>query len=216
MSMEPQQDYNYNGYNQKPYRQNPFTRMNVSVTMGLVALNILVFLIIELTGSTEDSAVMVRWGAMFTPYIQEKGEYWRMFTALFLHFGIRHLLNNMLLLYVLGITLEETVGKIRYLLIYLIAGLGANVVSYALNVKQNTAVVSAGASGGVFAVLGALIWVLIANRGRLKDYTLKNLIFMAMLSLYFGFASSGVDNAAHVAGLLFGFLLSFLLYRRQP
>ena len=73
---------------------------------------------------------------------------------------------------------------------------------------------SAGASGAVFAVIGALIYIVIANRGRIENFTTRQLIVMAGLSLYFGMTSTGVDNAAHFGGLISGFILAVLCYRR--
>lgn len=72
--------------------------------------------------------------------------------------------------------------------------------------------VSAGASGAVFAVMGAMIFVVLRNRGKLEDLSAKQILIMAVFSLYFGFASSGVDNGAHLGGLLAGFLLAVMLY----
>ena len=92
------------------------------VTAGLILLNILVFLIVEFTGSSQNTMHMLDCGAAFTPMIIQGGEYYRLFTCMFLHFGIEHLLNNMLVLFVLGSRLEQVIGKIKFLLIYLIGG----------------------------------------------------------------------------------------------
>ena len=92
------------------------------VTAGLILLNILVFLIVEFTGSSQNTMHMLDCGAAFTPMIIQGGEYYRLFTCMFLHFGIEHLLNNMLVLFVLGSRLEQAIGKIKFLLIYLIGG----------------------------------------------------------------------------------------------
>ena len=99
------------------------------VTAGLILLNILVFLIVEFTGSSQNTMHMLDCGAAFTPMIIQGGEYYRLFTCMFLHFGIEHLLNNMLVLFVLGSRLEQAIGKIKFLLIYLIGGVLGNVIS---------------------------------------------------------------------------------------
>ena len=83
------------------------------VTAGLILLNILVFLIVEFTGSSQNTMHMLDCGAAFTPMIIQGGEYYRLFTCMFLHFGIEHLLNNMLVLFVLGSRLEQAIGKIK-------------------------------------------------------------------------------------------------------
>ena len=122
----------------------------------LVGINILIFLLVELTGSSEDTLHMIRWGASFTPLV-EAGEYYRLFTCMFLHFGFQHLLNNMLLLFFLGDYMERFIGKIRYLILYLAGGTAASVFSWRHEVSQGEMTVSAGASGAIFAVLGGLV-----------------------------------------------------------
>ena len=99
------------------------------VNFYLIAANVIYFLFVEWKGSTEDVECMLQWGAMFKPAIVEGKQYWRLFTAMFMHFGIRHLVNNMLILFVLGDNLERALGKIRYLFFYLTCGVLANVIS---------------------------------------------------------------------------------------
>ena len=95
------------------------------VTVLLILANILVFTAVEFTGGSEDTMHMLQCGAAYTPAIMQ-GEYYRIFTSMFLHFGPQHLGNNMLVLFVLGGRLERTVGKLKYLLIYLLGGMGGN------------------------------------------------------------------------------------------
>ena len=182
------------------------------VTAGLILLNILVFLAVEFTGSSQNTMHMLDCGAAYTPMIVQGGEYYRLFTCMFLHFGIEHLLNNMLVLFVLGSRLERVIGKIKFLLIYLLGGVLGNVFSLYLELHAQNFAVSAGASGAVFAVMGAMIYIVIRNKGRLGDLSMRQILIMAAFSLYFGFASTGVDNTAHVAGMVSGFLLAVLLY----
>ena len=182
------------------------------VTAVLLLLNIIIFLVTDFTGGTDNTIHMLECGAAYPPFILENGEYYRLFTCMFLHFGIEHLANNMLVLFVLGQRLEPVVGKIRFLLIYFLGGIGGNLISLIFDIKGGNYAVSAGASGAVFAVMGAMIWVVIRNRGRLQDISTRQMLVMAAFSLYFGFASSGVDNAAHVGGMICGILLAVVLY----
>ena len=161
------------------------------VTAGLILLNILVFLIVEFTGSSQNTMHMLDCGAAFTPMIIQGGEYYRLFTCMFLHFGIEHLLNNMLVLFVLGSRLEQAIGKIKFLLIYLIGGVLGNVISLLIELRTQDFAVSAGASGAVFAVMGAMIYIVIRNKGWLGDLSMRQILVMAAFSLYFGFASEG-------------------------
>ena len=175
-------------------------------TLTLIIINIVVFLMVEFTGLSQDTLHMLDWGAAYTPLIVEKGEVYRLFTSMFLHFGIEHLINNMLVLFV---------GKLRFIVIYLAGGMTGSVLSLVWDLRQGEYAVSAGASGAVFAVMGAMIYVVIRNKGRLEDLSVRQILVMAVFSLYFGFASSGVDNAAHTGGLAAGFLLAVFCYHRR-
>lgn len=185
------------------------------VTGILVFLNVCVFLIVELTGLSQDVGHMLKWGAAYPPLIIENREIYRLFTSMFLHFGIEHLINNMLVLFVLGSRLERVIGHLKFALIYLLGGLAGNLISLWMELRQMDWAVSAGASGAVFAVMGAMLFVVLHNRGRIADLSARQILIMAVFSLYFGFASSGVDNAAHLGGLLAGFLLAVILYHPQ-
>lgn len=186
------------------------------VTALLMLINIVMFFIVDLTGSSEDPAHMLKWGAACTPLILENGEWYRLFTSMFLHFGMAHLANNMLVLFVLGGRLERTTGKIRFLLIYLLGGIGGNVVSLLLDRNRDAYTVSAGASGAIFALTGALIYIVIRNKGNVEDLSRRQILVMAALSLYMGFTGTGVDNAAHVGGMICGFLVAAVVYHPHP
>lgn len=182
------------------------------VTAGLIFLNTLIFLIVEFTGGSENGQHMLECGAAYAPLILEQGEWYRIFSSMFLHFGLPHLVNNMLVLFVMGQRLEPAVGRMRFLLIYLAGGIGGNIVSLCWDMHTGVFAVSAGASGAVFAVIGGMIYVIIRHKGRVADLTMRQMIIMAAFSLYFGFASEGVDNAAHAGGMLCGFLVAVLIY----
>lgn len=179
----------------------------------LIAVNILYFFWLEFHGSTENAAFMVEHGAMYVPLVVREGEYYRLLTAVFMHFGISHLVNNMVILFVLGDNLERALGKVKYLVFYLICGVGANVFSMVVSIREYELAVSAGASGAIFGVIGGLLYVVIRNRGRLEDLSTRQLALFVACSLYFGFTSTGIDNAAHVGGLVLGSLLAAIFYR---
>ena len=166
-------------------------------------------------GDTEDAVFMLQHGAMYEPNIIEGHEYYRIFTCLFLHFGITHLLNNMVLLGALGWNLELEIGKVRFVIIYFASGIIGNIVSLFYDLTLEQPAVSAGASGAIFGLMGALLYVVIANRGRLGRLSGRGMLVMVALSLYFGLTSTGVDNLAHIGGVVSGFLLAVLLYRRK-
>lgn len=181
----------------------------------IIVANVIVFILIELYHSTNDTEYMLKSGAMYWPYVIHKGEYYRLFTHMFLHFGIAHLANNMIVLFFMGSYLEKIMGKFRYMLIYLGSGLFAGAASMIYNISQNNPVVSAGASGAIFGVVGAMFYVVVVNRGKIKDLTTGRLMMFVLLSLYGGLTSQGTDNMAHIGGFAAGLLLAVLLYRKS-
>lgn len=184
------------------------------ITITLVAINIVYFLYLEMAGSSTNNLFMMRHGAMYTPYVIENKEYFRLVTSMFMHFGYEHISNNMLMLCVIGYRLEKTMGSLKFFILYILSGIGANVASMLFDLNSGIDVISAGASGAVFGIVGGLLYAVIANKGQLEDLSLKQMMVMILLSMYFGYTSAGVDNVAHVAGLVIGFILAIVLYRR--
>ena len=183
------------------------------VTGVLIAINVVYFLYLEIGGSSEDVVFMVEKGAMFAPAVLIGHEYYRLVTAMFMHFGIDHIINNMIVLFAMGDNLERAMGHVRYLILYMACGIGSNAISMMIS-GADSGVVSAGASGAIFGMVGGLLYAVLANRGRLEDLSTKQMVFMIALSLYLGFTESGVDNVAHVSGLILGLFLGLILYRK--
>lgn len=184
-------------------------------TVTLAAVNVIIYLWLSFGGATEDAGYMLEHGAMYVPYILEQGKYSCLLTSMFLHFGFRHLINNMFMLLVIGSNLEPEMGTARFLITYMASGLAGNVLSGFLDYRTGEYTVSAGASGAIFGLIGALLYVVIRNQGNVRNISGRGMVVMVVLSLYFGFASTGVDNAAHVGGLVAGFFLAVLLYRKK-
>lgn len=189
-------------------------RKKAWVNSILIALNILYFLYLEITGSSENTLFMLHHGAMYPPLIVEEKEYYRLLTSMFMHFGIHHITNNMMFLFILGDNMERALGSIKYMLFYLVCGLGANVASLIVELHGSVQAVGAGASGAIFGVIGGLLYVVTVNRGQLEDLSTKQLAVIIILSLGFGFTSTGVDNTAHVAGLIIGIIMAAVFYRK--
>ena len=184
------------------------------VNNTLIILNILYFLYLETTGSSTDTLCMLKHGAMYAPYILDNREYYRLLTTIFMHFGIHHIANNMLILFVLGDTAEQALGSAKYLAFYLLCGIGANIISMAWDLHSFTQSVGAGASGAIFGVAGGLLYIVMINRGRLENLSAQRLIIMIMFSLFLGVTSPHVDNTAHMSGLILGIILAAVLYRK--
>lgn len=187
-----------------------YIRSRRKMNLLMVLINAAVFLIITVTGGdTQDTVQMLSYGAMYPLYVTQYGEYYRLFTCMFLHFGWQHLFYNMLLLWFAGDMLEARSGALRYLVIYLAGGVAGNVLSFLVGMERE--VVSAGASGAVFAVIGALVWIVVKNRGKAEGIDNRGICIMAVLSLAQGFMDAGVDHIAHLGGFIGGFLLAAVL-----
>ena len=178
-------------------------------TVVLIAVNTAVFLALSVIGMTEDAGFMLQHGAMYAPDILYNGKYYELFTSMFLHFGFQHLMSNMISLGVMGWQLESAIGRIRYLLIYLLSGIGGNLLSLAADVYMvENMQVSAGASGAIFGIIGALLYIAIRNYGRVGSVSGRGIVFMIVITFYYGYSNTGVDNYAHIGGLISGFLLA--------
>lgn len=188
-----------------------FFRNRKKVTLLLAAANVAVFLLLSLQGDTEDAFFMLDHGAVYAPLVLEKGESYRIFTSMFLHFGIQHLFYNMLALIFLGECLESAVGSVRYLVIYLAGGIAGNLLSIAIELSTQEFAVSAGASGAIFSVTGALIYLVLRKKERVPGLSGQRLILMAALTILQGMTAVGIDNEAHLGGLAAGFVLGWLL-----
>ena len=137
-------------------------------------------------------------------FVGEDGEYYRLLTAAFIHFSFSHVMNNMLVGAVLGQRLENIVGSIRFVILYLVSAVGANVVSMLYYSRFDPASLSAG------AIVGGLLGISLRKRDSV-DITPKQIAVYALLSLYSGFATTGVNNIAHLSGMVFGFLLGLVI-----
>lgn len=180
-------------------------------TLSIIAINIIVFILVELTGGSLDTEHMYEWGAMYWPDIVEKKQFYRFITHFFLHFGLDHLVNNMIVFGYVGSILERIIGKGKFLLIYFISGILAGIASMGYNMLQGRIVVAAGASGAIFGIVGAMLYILIINRGKVENLTLRQLLIFGFLSLYTGLTGQGVDNMAHIGGFLSGCMVAIFL-----
>ena len=182
------------------------------VTPALVAINVAVFVVmlamgVALFGGRPDD--YLRFGANFGP-LTTGGEWWRLLTCTFVHAGILHLAFNMWALWDSGQLTERLFGSLWFAAIYLFAGVAGSLASMLWQAQA----VSVGASGAIFGVFGALLAYLVRERGSIPPAMTNRLristsIFVTY-SLFYGFAASGIDNAAHLGGLAAGFVMGFI------
>ncbi len=186
-----------------------YPRYEVRLTYVLMGINIFIFVALQawaiLGTATYGELLSIGWKQNF---LVANGQYWRLFTAMFLHGGIAHLAVNMYSLWILGREVETIYGTPRFLIVYIIGGLLGSVASFLL-----TDAPSVGASGAIFALVGGLAAFFIKNRKLLGDRardSIQNIVVIVLINLFIGTAGS-IDNWAHMGGLLGGFFVAWLI-----
>lgn len=183
------------------------------MTLILVLINVAVYLYVEFSGSSYDTEYMIQMGAVYDPLVLQDHEFFRLITHFFLHFGFDHLFNNMISLLILGYSLEQVTGRVRFLILYFLSGILAGVASIVYNIYVGQETVSCGASGAIYGLMGALLVLLIVgNRGRLSSEVPRYLLYIG-ISIYSGMQDPTIDNAAHVGGFVAGVLICLVMTR---
>lgn len=176
------------------------------VTYLLIFINVLLFILMYVFGSgSEDALTLIKFGANQRTLVISYHQYYRLLTACFLHIGIVHLIFNIYALYVIGSQVEKFYGKVKYILIYLISGICGNLLSICFHSS-----ITAGASGAIFGLLAAILYFGYHYRLYLGNALKTQIIPVIVLNLLLGFISQGVDNAAHIGGLISGIFISMV------
>lgn len=176
-----------------------FSKKTPYITYILIFINILFYVLSIISNSFYNSMVL-------NPSKILNGEYYRLLSCIFMHGGIIHLLCNMYCLYVIGPQVESFFGKIKYIVIYLLSGIIGSLMSLAI-----TNSISLGASGAIFGLLGSILYFGYHYRVYLSQAIKSQIIPLIVLNLFLGFILSGVDNAAHIGGLIGGILVSMMV-----
>lgn len=183
--------------------QKLFATKKPIVTYIFITICIIMFI---LTRGSTDIETLLKYGAN-NAYLTKSGEYYRLLSSMFIHIGLLHLLFNMYALYIIGPQVESFYGKFKYFLIYILSGVSGSILS--ITFSSNT--VSAGASGAIFGLMGALLYFGFFYRNYLGSVIKSQIIPIIILNLVIGFSTSGIDNAAHIGGLIGGILTSLAL-----
>ena len=179
-------------------------KMRPFVTYGLLAITVIVFLMEVLAGGSENTLVLLNFGARYNLLIQQ-GQWWRFITPMFLHIGLMHIVVNAVSLYYLGVMTESIFGHWRFLTIYLVSGITGNIASFVFNPNS----LSAGASTAIFGLLGAFLLLGDAFRDNLAIRQLsRQYLFLVAFNLIFNLFSPGIDISGHIGGLVGGFLIA--------
>lgn len=179
-----------------------------TITTILIITNVIMYIFTAfLSGNPFDANVyvLIKLGAKENSLISQ-GEYYRFITAMFLHGGLVHLGFNMYALRALGPTVEKVFGKVRYIAIYFLGGIISVISSYIFSQE-----ISIGASGAIFALLGAILVLAIKSKDRVGNGMVKNILSVIAMNIFIGFSLSNIDNYAHLGGLIGGILIAAML-----
>ena len=179
---------------------------NPLVVYSILLINLLIWVLTEVIGSSKDPMTLRQFGAI--TYLDiNNGDYWRLFSAIFVHVGAGHLAVNCLSLLIMGGLLEKLVGHSRFSFIYIGSGISGSSFSYLMIPFLG---VGAGASGAIFGCVGALAGYFIVNRksmGEMGKQNLNAVLILAGINFAFGYIVPGIDNWAHLGGFIAGVIL---------
>lgn len=178
------------------------------VTLGIIGVNVLVYIIMYLFCNSNMREYLIDSGGLYWPSVIYKHQYYRFLTSIFIHAGINHLFNNMILLYFVGSYVEEYIGHVKFGVLYFATGILAGAVSMGYNILNEKLILSIGASGAIFGIVGALACFIVVSRKMVRDITGPRMLLFIALSILSGMQSQGVDNMAHIGGLVTGILLA--------
>jgi len=178
------------------------------LTKSLIAINVLIFAYMYFTGAYTSDPSLINYGALYGPAV-DHGQWWRAFTAAFVHANILHIATNMFALYQVGSFVEVIFGRTRYIIIYLLAILGSAYAVY----HFSYAIPTIGASGAIFGLFGAMLaaGLRMGERGR---YLVQQTVPIIVINLVLGFTllSGIVSNAGHIGGLISGVFAGYVLF----
>lgn len=179
------------------------------VTLGILIVLLIVFLVEVFLGGSENINVLMKMGAMNNYAVVAGHQWWRLFAAQFLHIGVMHLVSNAIIIYYMGQYMEPIMGHVRFLVMYLLAGIGGNLFSLAFSSDRG---LSAGASTALFGLFGAMIAIGLRNlHNPMISFLGRQALVLALINLALDIFVPGIDIWGHIGGLINGFLLAIIL-----
>jgi len=186
-----------------------------NVTYVIFGLNILVFVLMQLAGGSTNDATLMSFGVK-SNYDIDHGQIWRLVTPIFLHIGILHIFFNSYAIWVVGPQVEKLYGAARFTIIYILCGVGGVYGSYLMHPES----LSAGASGAIFGLFGAMLVFGFKYRSSIPPAFAKavdrRVLPVIVINLFIGYMIPHIDNSAHVAGLLTGAALAAIIPYQRP
>lgn len=184
----------------------------IAITCSILFINVVIFIIMDWSYDWSVYNSFVEQGGISYDTIVNNHQYYRFLTHMFIHADVDHLFGNMIVLFFIGTQVEKRLGKFRYTILYFVGGIVAAITSLGYNRLRDGSTLSIGASGAIFALVGALVAIVIFNRSEFAEIGIHRLLFFVALTIFNGINTQGIDNAAHVGGLLTGFVLGQVLY----
>lgn len=179
------------------------------VTFTFLAIMVVYFIFMTVNGGTTDIQTLIKYGAMFPPLVSEYNQYYRFITSIFIHIGIMHIFFNGYALYVFGPQIEKLMGPKKYFLFFILTGIAGNIATYIFNYVS----VSAGASGSLFGLFGAFLYLVVRHPQMVTPAGKKSILQLLGINLLLTFLIPSISITAHLGGLIIGFLLSFVFIR---
>ena len=182
---------------------------NSPVTFAFLAIIITYFIVITLNGGTTDSETLVRFGALFPPYVKEYNQYYRLITSIFIHIGVAHLFFNAYALYIFGTQIERLLGSFKYVLFFLLTGIGGNIITYIFAFDS----ISAGASGSLFGIFGAFLYLIQHHKEMISPEGRRSILSLLGINLVYTLLVPNISITAHFGGLIIGYLISYIFIK---
>lgn len=179
------------------------------VTSTLLFINVLLFIIMSFSGGSKNPQTLIEFGAMFH-HPEFSGQIWRYFTSMFIHIGFDHLLFNSFALFLFSPPLERILGKLKFLVVYIGSGIAGNILSVLL---ITSVTVSAGASGAIYGVFGAFIFISLYRKRLMDEQSRKTLYIILIIGVIHSIFNPVVNIYAHFGGFIGGILLFSMLHK---
>ncbi len=179
------------------------------VTAVLLSIMIVYFIFLSLNGGSTNPQTLLKYGAFYPPFILGFGQYYRFITSIFMHIGITHIFFNGYALYIFGPEIEKLMGGKKYLGFFLLAGLGGNLATFFFSFKT----LSAGASGSLFGLFGAFLYLIHRHRNMVTPEGRKSILSLLGINLLLTILVPSISVTAHLGGLIIGYLLSYIFIK---
>lgn len=179
------------------------------VTFILLSIMLVYFIFLTLNGGSTNSQTLLKYGALYPPFVLVYSQYYRLITSIFMHIGLMHIFFNGYALYIFGPQIEKLMGPKKYLAFFILAGLGGNLATFFFAFET----LSAGASGSLFGLFGAFLYLIHRHRDMVTPEGRKSILSLLGINLALTIFVPGISATAHFGGLIIGYLLSYIFIK---